>query len=146
MHDPWAFRKVAMIQYKPKALSTCKEHSRWGGGEGLGEGGWRRRERRKGRDVRSVIPTLLRCIDFSGGRASWALSQLYCPTVCSGHPLDQQGRRQECKAGFGSRSQGRGHCPDTSFWGKQAKITYLIRAEFWELAPVPSQAMRTETG
>lgn len=49
MHDPWAFRKVAMIQYKPKALSICKEHSRWGGGEGLGkEAGTGEKEEKEG--------------------------------------------------------------------------------------------------
>lgn len=29
------------------------------------------------------------------GLVSWAHSQLFCSIVCSGHPLDQQGRRQD---------------------------------------------------
>lgn len=47
-----------MIQYKPKALSICKEHSRWGGGEGVG--GRRlaqeRKKKRKGCEHQSSQP------------------------------------------------------------------------------------------
>lgn len=52
---------------------------------------------------------------------SWAWSQLICSIVCSGHPLGQQGRRQE-KLVL-QQPQSMDYCPGTSFRGRNVKIS-----------------------